>query len=348
MDIKVSIIVPVYKVEAYLERCVESLRNQTLKEIEIILVDDGSPDACPAMCDRFAEEDARIRVIHKENQGAGMARNAGLELAQGEYLGFADSDDYVEPEMFETLWRAAKSHDADMVLSGELNYENGDGGEKKHCFDSVELFVGREDINKLILGTVGARPEESEDSRYGTSIWSNIYRTSIIRENKLRFLSERDIMSEDMLFFLDFIPHIESAVGIPGAFYHYCRNQESVSKSFEDGRIKKVKIFGEEMERRLKKRLPESEYRIYLDRQYQAQIRFFTVQEISYARSCGMGEAELNRRLADICDDAQFGAVLRRYPWRRLPVKQAIFAFAMRFRMIWLIKLLVALRTKAA
>lgn len=348
MDIKLSIIVPVYKAEAYLERCVASLQNQTLREIEIILVDDGSPDACPVICDRFAEEDARIRVIHKENQGAGMARNAALALAQGEYIGFVDSDDFVELDMYETLWRAAKAYNADLVLSGEFNYENGDTGETKHCFARPEVFEGAAGRKKLLLGTAGAEPEEAEDSRYSPSNTSKIFKTEIVRDNKLRFLSECAILSEDMLFLLDFIPHIERAVGIPGAFYHYCRNEQSVSKGFEDGRMKKIRAFGEEMECRLNKQLPECEYRLYLDRQYQAQIRFFTVQEIANARACGMAEAELNRRLKDIVNDVRLCAVLRRYPWRRLPLKQAVFAFALRFKMIWLIKLLAVLRTKAA
>ena len=102
----VSIIVPVYKVEKYLARCVESLINQTLKNIEIILVDDGSPDNCPALCDKWAEKDERIKVIHKENAGLGFARNSGMEIAEGRFIGFVDSDDYVKNDMFEQIGRA--------------------------------------------------------------------------------------------------------------------------------------------------------------------------------------------------------------------------------------------------
>ena len=99
----VSIIVPVYKVEQYLDRCVQSIVNQTHKNIEIILVDDGSPDNCPAMCDDWAAKDSRIRVIHKENGGLSSARNAGLEMATGAFLQFTDSDDWLEPEMIAYL-----------------------------------------------------------------------------------------------------------------------------------------------------------------------------------------------------------------------------------------------------
>lgn len=346
MEPKVSVIVPVYRVEPYLERCVASLQEQTLKELEIILVDDGSPDNCPAICDRLAAEDARIKVIHKENEGAGLSRNAGLEAAAGEYVGFVDSDDFVEPEMFETLWRAAHKWDADMALSGELNFERGEQGEKKHCFARIEVFEGPDGVKKLLLGTAGALPGEREDSRYGFAVWKNLYRLELFRDGGPRFLSERAVMSEDMLFLLEVIPRVQRAVGVPGAFYHYCNNGDSFSKSFREGRLEQAKILMSAMERRLSKAAPEAEYRLYLDRQFQAYTRRISLKEIAHARQCGMGEKELNERLRKICGDPKVSAVLRRYPWYRLPVKQAAFAFAMRYRLIWLQRLLVELRMK--
>ena len=97
-ELKISVIVPVYKVEEYLDRCVKSIVEQTHKNLEIILVDDGSPDNCPMMCDKWAEKDSRIKVIHKKNEGVSAARNIGLDNAKGEYIGFVDSDDYLEKE----------------------------------------------------------------------------------------------------------------------------------------------------------------------------------------------------------------------------------------------------------
>ena len=114
---KVSIIVPVYKVEKYLRKCIDSIINQTLKDIEIILVDDGSPDNCGKICDEYAAKDTRIKVIHKENGGLSSARNAGMEVAEGEYIGFVDSDDWIESDMYMTLWQKAKDINADLVNS---------------------------------------------------------------------------------------------------------------------------------------------------------------------------------------------------------------------------------------
>ncbi len=115
MEDIVSIIVPIYNVEKYLERCVDSIRNQTYRNLEIILVDDGSPDNCGRMCDAFAGEDPRIRVIHKPNGGLSEARNAGLESATGEYVSFIDSDDFIHPEMIRDLYGRMQKHQADIV-----------------------------------------------------------------------------------------------------------------------------------------------------------------------------------------------------------------------------------------
>ena len=113
---KVSIVVPIYNVESYLERCIQTLLNQTLKDIEIILIDDGSPDHCPQICNEYAQKDSRIKVIHKKNAGLGYARNSGLEIARGKYLAFVDSDDYVEANMYEILYNKIKDSNSDVVF----------------------------------------------------------------------------------------------------------------------------------------------------------------------------------------------------------------------------------------
>lgn len=113
----ISIIVPIYNVEQYLDKCVKSIQNQTYQNLEIILVDDGSPDHCGAMCDEYAQSDKRIRVIHKKNGGLADARNHGLDIARGDYIAFVDSDDYIHPQMYESMLRAAVDNEADIVIS---------------------------------------------------------------------------------------------------------------------------------------------------------------------------------------------------------------------------------------
>ena len=122
----ISVIVPVYKVEQYLEKCVDSICNQTYQNLEILLVDDGSPDRCGQICDTLAAQDSRIKVIHKTNGGLSSARNAGLDVMQGEYVGFVDSDDWVEPEMYATLLELIQIHNAKIAIGG-ISCDHPDG-----------------------------------------------------------------------------------------------------------------------------------------------------------------------------------------------------------------------------
>ena len=112
---EISIIIPVYNVEKYIERCVNSLLNQTFQNIEIILINDSSTDSSLEICNKLAEKDSRIKVIHKENEGAGMARNAALKIATGKYIGFVDSDDFVAPDMFKELYEKAEKYNSDLI-----------------------------------------------------------------------------------------------------------------------------------------------------------------------------------------------------------------------------------------
>jgi len=130
MNPLISVIVPVYRVEAFLPRCLDSIRGQTYKNLEIILVDDGSPDNCGKICDEYAEMDSRIRVIHKKNGGLSSARNAGLDVAVGDYIGFVDSDDWIAPEMYETLLGAIEKWDAQLACGGRYDVREKTGERK--------------------------------------------------------------------------------------------------------------------------------------------------------------------------------------------------------------------------
>ncbi len=148
----ISVIVPVYKVEEYLERCVCSLTSQTYENLEILLVDDGSPDSCGAMCDSFAREDPRIRVIHKENGGLSSARNAGIDQARGEYLGFVDSDDFLEKDAYEALMAMAREEDLKLVCGGRYDVRH-ETGEKTVglCPPRREVISGEELVKRIFL-----------------------------------------------------------------------------------------------------------------------------------------------------------------------------------------------------
>lgn len=140
MEPKISVIVPVYKVEQYLERCVKSIMNQSYQNLEIILVDDGSPDACPALCDSYAKQDNRIKVIHQENMGLSAARNAGIDIASGEYIGFVDSDDYIHKNMYEVLMKTCLENTCDIAVCSLKKFEKEIEADEVMAEPDLELY----------------------------------------------------------------------------------------------------------------------------------------------------------------------------------------------------------------
>ncbi len=348
---KVSIIVPVYNAEEYLERCVNSLKKQTLEDIEIILVDDNSTDASLEICNKMAMEDIRIKVIHKENEGAGKARNAALKIATGEYIGFADSDDYVEKDMFKTLCEKAEKYNSDLVMSGVLFVDGNMFSKEGECirktyFDNDTHFDTEDSLKKLRMGIVGATPDDTDDSKYGMSIWKNLFKNEIIKKNDISFNSEREMLSEDALFMIDYISCIKKATGINEAFYNYVRNEDSISKSYKKDRFEKSLVFVSEVEKRFKKDISPEEYKIYIHRFWQAMCRVICSQEIMYAGDNNIKYADLKKRLKAVCTHSLTVETLRTYPLRTLPIKQRVFAYGMKYRFYVLLKILVGLRNK--
>lgn len=238
---KVSVVVPIYNVEPYLERCIQSLLNQSLKDIEIILVDDGSPDRSPKMCDEYAQKDSRIKVIHKRNAGLGYARNSGLEIATGEYVAFIDSDDYIAPNMYEKLYNTAKKNNNDILFCGfKKEFKPNAFLLIKECETYID-YKGKEQINQLILDFIAAPPHYKNEYIHDMSVWHSIYKRKIISDNNIKFLSERDYASEDIPFQIEILSHCYNVGFIPDIFYTYCYNQGSLTKSFNITKFEKIK-----------------------------------------------------------------------------------------------------------
>ena len=180
----ISVIVPVYKVEAYLGRCVESLLSQTYENLEIILVDDGSPDNCGQICDTYAARDTRIRVIHKENGGLSSARNAGIDVARGEYLGFVDSDDWVDVHTYEWLLNMALEENVKLVCAGRYDYYSWSGEKRVGlCPPKQEVIDGEELVKRIFLW-------DNVDS----AAWDKLYHRSLFREIRYPL----GVVSEDL------------------------------------------------------------------------------------------------------------------------------------------------------
>lgn len=167
----ISVIVPVYKVEPYLDKCISSIVNQTYKNLEIILVDDGSPDNCPAMCDAWAEKDSRIRVIHKTNGGLSDARNAGMAVATGELMAFVDSDDWIAPDMYEHLYRRLAEDNSDIAACGvQMIWE--DKTPSRALTREGSCVLNQEEAMQAII----------EESWLKQPVWYKLYKTALVRD----------------------------------------------------------------------------------------------------------------------------------------------------------------------
>ena len=224
MEDLVSVIVPVYNVEKYLNKCIDSIISQTYKNLEIILVDDGSPDNSGAICDEYAKKDTRIRVIHKENGGVSSARNVGIEISNGNWISFIDSDDWIEEDYFEIMLNEAKKENADIVFCGynriwKNKVETINGFEDNKSFNSKEYL-----INAL-----------TPQTGIGFCHMKIIKRNSI---GQIRFNNEL-VVGEDALFNVEISKNIEKAFFCKKALYNYRNNESSVVKRFDSNYAKK-------------------------------------------------------------------------------------------------------------
>lgn len=226
----VSIIVPVYKVEKYLEECLDSILSQTYRNLQVILVDDGSPDRSGDICDEYARKDSRIVVLHKNNEGVSAARNDGLAHANGDYIGFVDADDVIVPEMYEELVKAMEQENVDFCMGGYSDFINGQL--KPHEEPLPEGRCGQHDIrNKLLLPMIGSPLRSPACAAIMGSNCRVLYRKSIIEENGIRFRKIK--IAEDLLFHVEYMCKCSSAWVMRQYFYHYRLNTESATKSYK-------------------------------------------------------------------------------------------------------------------
>lgn len=209
---KISIIVPVYKVEPYLGKCIESILAQTFIDFELILVDDGSPDGCGRICDKYAKADARIAVIHKQNGGLSSARNAGLDIANGEYIGFVDSDDYIEPDMYEYLYNKLVEYDVDISCCGVRHFY---GEKTSTCAQEIEeVLTPQEAIRHAFKGNISS-----------VNAVSKLYKRKVY--SSIRFPIGKT--TEDAYVIVDVLLNASKVFVSTKAKYNYVHRGESIT-----------------------------------------------------------------------------------------------------------------------
>lgn len=210
---KISIIVPVYNTEKYLEKCLNSLISQTLEDIEILCINDGSTDNSIKILEQYANRDLRVKIINKKNAGLSAARNTGISQAKGEYLGFVDSDDYVDLNFYEKLYNTAKEYNASIAVAGIIRFND---FHKKYHLKLNETILSNDLKTKLKLCDV---PDKSY-------VWNKIYKTDEFKKSNLNF--SEGVYYEDVIFTPKALYYLKDMVTVPDTYYYYYRRSKSI------------------------------------------------------------------------------------------------------------------------
>jgi len=237
MDELISVIVPIYNVEKQLKRCINSIINQTYKNIQILLIDDGSKDSSGKICDNFSKYDTRIIVLHQDNTGVSAARNKGIELAEGRYICFIDSDDYIEKNYIEELHQLMKDEKIDLGIC-DLNYKYTN---KEDCWSTV----GKKTINLKNVSEEIFLELNEKYLLYGP--YNKIFKSSIIKKQKIRFIKEMSY-GEDLIFNLSYLQYVKIIKTTNQTRYNYIADiDNSLANKYRADRFKTGKIIFEEL-----------------------------------------------------------------------------------------------------
>ena len=291
----VSIIVPVYNVQNYLDRCLKSLINQTLKDIEIILVDDGSPDLCPEMCDAFAAKDSRIHVVHKKNGGLSSARNAGMAVATGKFIGFVDSDDSVDPEMYDKMSTILVRENVDFVMSDYFRVPT----EGKPFLKTLSIDAGLYDKDK-IRSIIFPQLIMGENLEYGPllSVWHCLYDAGFLKKNHLLF-DESVKWSEDNIFSAIAGYQANSFFYMKGeGLYHYYQNDGTITTGYREGAWQVYRLMNEHLHRFF-----DSVNDYDFTRQLKLHLIFYACNSLGQSRLADVSKSEKIAMIRDIMRD---------------------------------------------
>ena len=268
----ISVIVPVYKAEKYLHRCVDTLLAQTFQDFEVLLIDDGSPDKSGEICDDYAKKDFRVRVFHKENGGVSSARQCGIDNAQGEYTIHTDPDDWVEPEMLETLYKKAKEDDADMVICDYYEYVDGCNQYINQCPSSLNHIMVLKDLFRFLHG----------------SLCNKLIRKELFDRYDVKFPLGVNY-SEDLYICIVLLQNPINVVYLSNAFYHYDRmiNNNSITLHDRKDWYNKMKSFYPLLRKVLSENDFENEFVLYRSQMAYAAIIDYSISISLYMDNFG-------------------------------------------------------------
>ncbi len=325
----ISVIVPIYRAEEYLDTCLTSLLRQTYPHLEIILVDDGSPDGSGTLCDEYARRDSRVRVIHKENGGTHTARNRGIEEATGEYLTFIDPDDWLDTDAFALLAEVLEGERLDVIRFNYVREFAERAIKKENTFLREDVYRGEECrlLVRQAVGLVGEELAHPENLNFLASACFNLYRRSVIVENRLAFYNIRELGTfSDGLFNIEFYLHAKSFLFLDRGLYHYRKtNAASASSTYREDFPQKQRFLFEKI-----RALIEDEGINAMDEAYQNRIALSTMELCQNAIKKPAPFSERRREIRAILRDN--AAALGALSLSHFPAKWKLYFFLAKHR----------------
>lgn len=313
---EISIVIPVYNVEKYLSRCLDSILDQSYTDYELLLIDDGSTDSSGKICKQYAEQHANITMVHKKNEGLGFARNSGLKLVQGKYVMFVDSDDYLEPDMLSNLWHGLQKDRADTCIGGYKKVTKAGMIKIKENPMAGTLLDGRDEIISVKTKMMGALPDGSD--YIAMSACHTLYSNRIIREHQLRFRSEREYISEDLLFNLQYFSYAQRVWMSCDTGYCYCDNEGTLTTRYNPERFQMIKKLYLKLCSLSREIGGYDSRELRLMNTFLSNTRYCIKLEVKFSRRNGFRTMLRNIRI--ICNDAVLIDVLNRYDNSRTPI----------------------------
>lgn len=308
----VSVIVPVYNTEKYLEKCIQSVVRQTVNDLQIILVDDGATDSSPRICDAWAEKDKRIQVIHKKNEGLGFTRNAGLDVARGQYISFLDSDDTLDMDTYEKCIDRMEKEEADACYFGRKTMDKDGNIHLNNNIPEKLVYQGREVKAEFAKKYFGILPQENQYPYIQASACCVLYRRDVIEKDRIRFCSEREYLSEDTFFNLDICKVSKSICILPENFYNYTYNATSLTKKHSNTKFERCK----KMYKKLQKYSKEFEEIADVDMRMKALFIGYTRTIVRMGIAAG-GWCDFGTTYSmvkEICTDETVQEIYREFP----------------------------------
>lgn len=333
-NIKFSVVLSIYNVEKYLNRCLDSVINQTYKNLEIILVDDGSPDNCPQICDDLAKEDSRIKVIHKENAGLGEARNSGLDVATGDFVAFFDSDDYIDKKLFEELYKVIINENPDLIEFGHHDVDRQGNITKTFIPKTpLEKYEGEEVLSKFLPELICTDPKTGTASDLLMSAWSCLYRRQLLVECNFHFVSEREYISEDVYSLMKLMPNVHSVSVVQKAYYYYCENDQSLTHVYNPKRFEKIVLFQQQLETLCASDIYSDEVRYRIKRPFLDNLLACIKIEVSCIGE--MGFKEIYCSIKKICNNQMVNDIIGTVPNVSFSKARGMIHFCIKHKMVF-------------